>query len=54
MRGCKPTDDQRFIADISFRYIRPQTPMPRYLRSLLRNLIYEALYGVAESSAPFL
>ncbi len=38
MREAQPTDYQRFIADISFRYICPQTPVPRYLRSLLRNL----------------
>ena len=31
-------DNQRFIAGLSFRYIQPQTPIPRYLRSLLRNL----------------
>ncbi len=31
-------DVQRFIAGMSFRYIQPQTRIPRYLRSLLRNL----------------
>jgi len=31
-------DYQRFIAGLSFRYIQPQTRIPRYLRSLLRNL----------------
>ncbi len=38
MSGSQTTEYQRFVADISFRYIHPQTPIPRYLRSLLRNL----------------